>query len=435
MKPAHFIRAILAVSILSVSAPSYSGPMFKRLVKEYKIGKYEDQSFCYIDGAGNLKGNNPQIKIRLASVSKIYTSFWALSRLGPDYQYETKFYVKDKKMHIVGSKDPIFDDRKVFYLLSQFNELGIKKLDKITFDKNLLVFPNKKNASEDNSHTTSDYQKYLNTYFNTKKWSEGYYDEYLRLRRIAPQNNDQIELIEKPEFKVSKIEFSEEAPFDLEGSDVTTYSIKSLPLYKYLKFVNIVSNNYIPEKLFEQLSEKEDVNDFLDEAIGIDREKIKLYTGSGLMSYDDEGTRFDNYSTCEMTIKMMIELKKMVEANGLFIHDVMAVPGADGGTFRRRRFSIPELTNAFVAKTGTLYHTVALAGMLSTNIGLRYFGIFNQTEEIWSARKLQDEIVLQLFKDFQGPVKFPYRKEGFWPAAGPLEVINESSPSALVEVM
>jgi D-alanyl-D-alanine carboxypeptidase/D-alanyl-D-alanine-endopeptidase (penicillin-binding protein 4) len=177
------------------------------------------------------------------------------------------------------------------------------------------------------------------------------------------------------------------------------------------------------------------VNDFLEETIGIDREKIKLYTGSGLMSYNDEGTRFDNYSTCGMTIRMMVEFKKVIESNGLYIHDVLAVPGSDGGTFRRRRFSIPELTNAFVAKTGTLYHTVALAGMLSTDIGLRYFGIFNQTEEIWSARKLQDEIVLQLFQDFGGPVKFPYRKEGFWPAEGPLEVSTEASPSVAVEVM
>ena len=60
----------------------------------------------------------------------------------------------------------------------------------------------------------------------------------------------------------------------------------------------------------------------------------------------------------------------------------MAVPGADGGTFRRRRFSIPELTNAFVAKTGTLYHTVALSGMLSTKIGLRYFGIFDCSHKL-----------------------------------------------------
>lgn len=431
MKVAHFIRAIVSLSILLVSLEAQSGPMFKRLVRDYNIGKYEDQSFCYFNGQGQLKGNNPQIKIRLASVTKLYTAFWALSRLGPNYQFETRFYIKNGNMHIVGSKDPVFDDRKVFYLLSQFNELGIKNIKKITFDKNLLVFPNKKNASENNSFTAKDYVKFLKTYFNTKSWSKAYYNEYLRLRRIAPQNHDNVELIEKPKFKVGKIEFSEAAPFDIEGSDVAVYSVKSLPLYRYLKFVNIVSNNYIPEKIFEMMSLEEDFNDFLEETLGINKEQIKLYTGSGLMSYDDQGVRYDNYSTCEITITMIRELKKLVESQGLYIHDVMAVPGADGGTFRRRRFSIPELTNAFVAKTGTLYHTVALSGMLSTNIGLRYFGIFNQTEEIWSARKLQDEIVLQLFKDFQGPTKFPYRKEGFWPVEGPVEVIRSAQEPAI----
>lgn len=439
MKVGHFIRAILSFSILLISIEAHSGPMFKRLVRDYNIGKYEDQSFCYFNGQGQIKGNNPQTKIRLASVTKLYTAFWALSKLGPNYQFETRFYVKDGHMHIAGSNDPIFDDRKVFYILSQLNELGIKNLKKITFDKKLLVFPNKKNSSENNTHTTKDYIKYLKTYFNTKTWSEAYYSEYLRLRRIAPQNHDDVELIERPEFKVGKIELSESTPFDTDSSDVAVYSIKSLPLYRYLKFVNIVSNNYIPEKLFEMLSAEEDFNDFLEETLGFSGEKIKLYTGSGLMSYDDNGFRYDNYSTCEITITMIRELKKLVESQGLYIHDVVAVPGADGGTFRRRRFSIPELTNAFVAKTGTLYHTVALAGMLSTKIGLRYFGIFNQTEEIWSARKLQDEVVLQLFKDFQGPTKFPYRKEGFWPVDGPIETIRtaaEAAPAvASVEVM
>lgn len=397
--------------------------MFKRLVRDYKIGKYEDQSFCYFDGQEKLKGNNPKIKIRLASVTKLYTAFWALSRLGSNYQFETKFYVKDGHMHIAGGRDPIFDNRKVFYLLSQFNELGIKELDKITFDEKLLVFPNGKNASENNTHTKADYKKYLNTYFNTKGWSNTYYNEYLRLRRIAPQNHDQVELIERPSFKVKSVSYVETAPFDLEASDVSVYSIKSLPLYRYLKFINIVSNNYIPEKIFEFLSETEDFNDFFEEELGYSKEEVQLYTGSGLPLYKD-GSRFDNFATCEMTITMMRELKKLMESFGLYIHDVMGVPGTDGGTFRRRRFSTPDLTNAFVAKTGTLYHTVSLSGMLATNAGLRYFGLFNQTEEIWSARKLQDKIIIQIFKDFQGPVKFPYRKEGFWPAEGPVETLR-----------
>ncbi|MBK25192.1 MAG: hypothetical protein CME70_14455 [Halobacteriovorax sp.] len=437
MKLNYFIRAFISLVILSISTQAMAGPMFRRLVRDYNIGKYEDQSFCYFNGAGELKGNNPQTKIRLASVTKLYTTYWALSTLGPNHQYETRFYIKDDQMHIVGANDPIFDDKKVFYLLSQFNEKGLKKLKKITFDKNLMVFPNKKNASENNSHTTKDYIRFLKTYFNTKTWSDSYYDEYLRLRRLAPQNHDEVELIEKPKFEAKKIELSENAPFDLDASDVTVYSIKSAPLYKYLKFLNIVSNNYIPEKIFDQLSKDENFNEFFERALGFPAEKIQLYTGSGLMTYDENDMRFDNFSTCEITITMIRELKKLIEANGLYIHDVVGVPGSDGGTFRRRRFSIPELTNAFVAKTGTLYHTVALSGMLATKIGLRYFGIFNQTEEIWSARKLQDEIIIQLFKDFQGPVKFPYRKQGFWPVEGPLETVREGSsePVVAAEVM
>lgn len=429
------LRAFLGLILLVLSLDAFAGPMFRRLVRDYNIGEYKDQSFCYFNGAGQLKGNNPQIKIRLASVTKLYTSYWALTRLGPEFKWETRFYVKGNQMHIAGSYDPVMDDRKMFYLLSQLNELGLKKLKKITFDDKFMVFPNKKNASENNIHTKSDYKKFLTQYFNTKKWSTAYYDEYLRLRRIAPQNHDQVELIEKPEFDTSKIEFSEKAPFDLDASDVTVYSIKSLPLYKYLKFLNIVSNNYIPEKIFDQLSKEESADDFFESTLGFDREKIELYTGSGLMTYDENDVRYDNFSTCEMTITMIRELKKLVESNGLHIHDVVAVPGADGGTFRRRRFSTPELTNAFVAKTGTLYHTVSLAGMLSTKIGLRYFGIFNQTEEIWSARKLQDEIVIQLFKDFQGAAKFPYRKEGFWPVEGPVEVIRKAAEPVASEVM
>jgi hypothetical protein len=53
-------------------------------------------------------------------------------------------------------------------------------------------------------------------------------------------------------------------------------------------------------------------------------------------------------------------------------------------------------------------HTSALAGALNTNKGFSFFGIFNQTTDISSAKIVQNNMVSTLMLEMGGPKTFSY---------------------------
>jgi D-alanyl-D-alanine carboxypeptidase/D-alanyl-D-alanine-endopeptidase (penicillin-binding protein 4) len=58
------------------------------------------QSFC-LEVNGNIISQNENEKVRPASVTKLYTSFWALNKLGFDYRFKTQFFIRANKLYIV----------------------------------------------------------------------------------------------------------------------------------------------------------------------------------------------------------------------------------------------------------------------------------------------------------------------------------------------
>jgi D-alanyl-D-alanine carboxypeptidase/D-alanyl-D-alanine-endopeptidase (penicillin-binding protein 4) len=97
------------------------------------------------------------------------------------------------------------------------------------------------------------------------------------------------------------------------------------------------------------------------------------------------------------------------------LKDVMAVSGADGGTLSPRFDSI---RNSLVAKTGTVDPAVTLAGMLSTNQGEVYFGVFMDTESPADWNNARDQVrdkVMDLMQQFGGRRVFDYTAQSFLP--------------------
>lgn len=366
-----------------------------------------DQSYCYSNEEGKLEGQNVDLRVRLASVSKLLTSLWSIETLGLEHKFNTKLYIKENTLHIEGSFDPFLGNEKMFFLVSQLNELGYEKFDSITFDSNVIVFPGAQYYVEEYpvlNHTII--AKYIKKYFNTSTWSAETKDEYKHYYEIAKPGRYKKEVT----FEVKNVEYAEKNPN--EGDEnVKVLTLSSPPLYRYLKEMNVKSNNYVAETLFHQMGGTSPFQEFLNERYGLTSEQVQFFSGSGLPTIIN-GIRKDNYATCSIILRLISELKLSIHKQNKELEDMVAVPGSDAGTFRNRTFPA-DYKNSFVAKTGTLMHTSTLAGAMNTKKGFSFFGIFNQSTDINGSKTVQNSMVRSIMTEMGGPLAFDYVVEDF----------------------
>lgn len=366
-----------------------------------------DQAYCYTNADGVIEGKNVEMRVRLASVSKLLVTLWAVDKLGVNHKYDMKLFIKNNNLHIQGSFDPFLANEKMFYLLSQLNEQGYKKFDTITFDKNVIVFPDAHYLIDEYpSVSPAAVTRHLKNYFNTKSWSEDTKTEYATFRNLAKKGR----FVDEINFEATEVKFSEVNPLE-NDADAKVLTLSSPALYKYLKEMNIKSNNYVSETIFRHLGASSKFEQYLKESFNLDTDQIRFFTGSGLPARID-GVRKDNYASCTITMNLITELKRKVEEQEREMEDIVAVPGSDGGTFRNRIFPA-DYKNSFVAKTGTLMHTSTLAGMMNTQNGISFFGIFNQSTDIAGSKTVQNNMVKSIMTEMGGPKAFNYTVEGF----------------------
>lgn len=414
MKLASNLTTLAVISMVASSAfaSENTDVAFDKLLTTYKLTPKDEQSYCYTDELGKLQGKNVDQKVRLASVTKLVTTLWAMDVLGPNHRYNTKLYIKGSQLHIQGSFDPFMSNEKMLFLVSQLNTLGYTHFDKITYDKTVQIFPGAQAHSDPYPLITRDSNgKNIKQYFNTAAWSKIFRAEYDRLASLAKKDR----FLKNVEMSADVVEFSEKNPLvaDINAvpEDVKVLTLTSPELYKYLKETNVKSNNYSSHTIFLDLGGVAKFEKWAAEKFNLTTDKIKLYNGNGLPTTID-GKRHDNYSTCAVMAEINSALKEVSERQGKEIEDVVAVPGSDGGTFANRLNS-SDLKNTFVAKTGTLMHTSTLAGAMNTQKGYSFFGVFNQTTDIVSAKKVQNSMVEEIMTEMGGPKTFNYRVEGF----------------------
>lgn len=362
----------------------------------------DEQAYCYTEGDHTLQGIHLNLRVRLASVSKLVTSLWSLYALGAEFKFKTRLFIQNKALHFEGSLDPFLGNEKMYFLLSQLNDLGFTHFDRVTFDKNFIVFPNAQGYNEE--HPVITPEKIANNllrYFNTDQWTPAMKSDYLRVQRLAGLGRMRKEIV----FSVTEVHPAEENP--LPGNeDVRTLTLSSPPLYRYLKEMNVESNNYVAQLLFLQLGGEHSFSHFLQDTFGLGDQTLHFWSGSGLPTMI-QGRRYDNYATCSSMLRLMMILKEKIEKDHYELEDILAVPGSDEGTFRNRTFPA-DYKNAFVAKTGTLVHTSTIAGALNTKSGLSFFGIFNQTSDINHSKKVQNIMIDGLMSELGGPKAFNY---------------------------
>ncbi|OUS00167.1 hypothetical protein A9Q84_03010 [Halobacteriovorax marinus] len=435
------LRKFIATSVLLglATTPSvFAKSGWELILDNYNMSP-EHHAFCFTDSKGKVRGSNPHMKVRLASVSKLVTTYWAINKLTPEYHFKSQFYLKDKHLHIVGDKDPIFSKRKLFFILSQLNNMGITELDKITFDSNLRVFTNAEGYVGDifkvkKSRTAAN----LKDFFHTPAWNKlkVAYKSFVKETPSEVLTTLEIrESIDDLNLSVKEVSFLKENP--LANDPEAKVSLHLSPeLVKYLKAMNIKSNNFIADQVFDKLGGEVEFDKFIAEKVeswypnlDVDRKKfsenessIKIYSGSGLPTYKNS-KRQDNYATCSLIVRIVEDLNDTMIEYQKSLQQIVAVAGSDidssGATKStiRKRFLSPKLKNAVMAKTGTLFHTSALAGKVSTKQGEHYFGVFHQLRG-WKghAKAAQNEIVNKLVADYGGGEKVEYNKEYFFPA-------------------
>ena len=396
MKKNIFI-IIFILTIGSVSASSDILKIWNSLLKDYKIPTKETQSFCLNDKNGKTLGKNIYKPVRIASISKIITTYALLNTLGPDFKFETKIiHDSDNNLHILGARDPFWGPEKVYYLLSRLNQYGIYKINNLIFDERLIFHDTRKFLSYDPIISKDDIAKNLKTYFNTLSWDNKIKLDFKKTLKKHQTYFPNYFISKDINFSVNKVIYKNLQP--IKATKVFIY--RSSKLLTYLKKMNVNSVNFVADRLFEQFGTRFAFNKYIHQQLNVLSDDTYLYTGSGLNT-SINGLRRDNYASCASVLKIFIKLKELVDFydisfDKLGLENILAVPGIDLGTFKKR-LTNSKFKDKLVAKTGSLYHTSALAGAINSD-RTTFFAIFNQNQEIWSSRKLQDKIVDNLFK-------------------------------------
>ncbi len=345
----------------------------------------DNHSFCIKNPKSEIVSSNLNQRIKPASVTKLYVTLWALEKLGRDYRYQTKLYYDGENLHIEGGQDPFFVEENIFYVLNLLNKHNIKKIKRLSFSNNFFL-----NWSDDSRVIV----KLLYRFFN--KWNQeirtAFFDTQKRLKNLGGP----IQL-KYPKMRLAKVSSKKKI---LKSKATTVITIKSSPLYRHLKEVNSFSNNFYFQKMFELLGDSLEFSKYLNDKFNISTDIAYFYTGSGLG---------ENYTTCQLTLRVLDELYRVANNQGLNFWDIMAVPGVDHGTLAKR-FTEENYKQTICAKTGTLATVSALAGALYDINGPSFFGIFNATSDLDSARRLQDIFIKDIFRP-QG--EFSYDKREF----------------------
>src|SRR5690606_17116268 len=98
-----------------------------KLNSDHKINPSE-QSYCYIS-EDKPSGMNIHKRMKPASVSKLYTSFWALNKLGAEYRFETKFLIDQNTLYIKAGGDSFFVTENLFRVIEHLNKLNITSVN------------------------------------------------------------------------------------------------------------------------------------------------------------------------------------------------------------------------------------------------------------------------------------------------------------------
>ena len=322
-----------------------------------------------VDGSTIYADHQSNIAFNPASVIKLATSFTALQKFGPDYQFETAFYAAgdiDKKTRTLkgdlilqATGDPVLTTAEVNKLIRDAIRAGVTRVN-----GNLVVC---------GPFTFASYSK------------------------TADGTKHLASVVKKMGIRVSgTTSFRAVSGLGMRGNMLSSHS--SAYLRDILFTQNAHSINLTAERVGEAVGGPKGVEAFLTGSVGIPQAEISISRTSGL-DY--------NRITPRSTVHLLQVMMQWMSQRNMEPEDIMPVAGIDAGTLQSR-FKSADYRGAIVGKTGTLPST---DGGVSTLAGIMYtrdrgpilFAIFNTRGSVKAYRQLQDSLLQELIAESGGP--------------------------------
>lgn len=378
-----------------------------------------------LEASGPIEGLNINTPYTIASVTKVFTSHWALAKLGPHYRFSTAVYITPVAkglydVHFEGSHFPYFDKDMFQFFIGELNRLGVQAVNKLTFDENFYYASDVRyspslahgNANPDVIEIMKDLRR------DTLNINQG----LARLNAKALAAENQV-LPASLSIRIHDIHFREKMSFQA-NADTQTFILPSSELFRQLKEMNRNSNNFVADKLFLKLSEHENYQDFiLNRLLQIKPNEVNLYNGSGFPVFVD-ALKLYNQASCAAILDMLADFRHMIHQHGLKLEDFLPVAGKDrveDGNSTVTQIYGNELTaGALIGKTGSVLGTIALAGLIVTeNENLFFqtsFNVDNTSEDRLAAyNKIKAWLARSLIKDKKKSSLINYKPKIFLP--------------------
>jgi serine-type D-Ala-D-Ala carboxypeptidase/endopeptidase (penicillin-binding protein 4) len=342
-----------------------------------------------------------------ASLTKIATTLAMLKALGPRHIFKTKIFatapvqngVLQGDLIVQAEGDPLLVTPEAIALGNRLNQLGLRRVTgNLVLQGAISV-----NFSEDLSAAGEE----LRRIWNASDWTADIQQTHVAMLKGTPKPNLVLEgdvIAGEPTMR---------------PTGVSLLSHDSLPLVDVLRYMNIYSNNYIAEWLPGLLGSVEEIRSAALQTGRVAPKEIVLTNGSGLGQ--------DNKLSPRAVVGLLQAIQLELQPHHLSLADVFPVAGRDQGTVEKR--TMPKTT---VIKTGTLWNTSGLAGMIPTRrYGPVWFAIMNRGDDYTDGfRNAQDTLLQKLVKQwgvgFEGAIASPQAS-----AALPHpSTLSPSSPSA-----
>lgn len=348
-------------------------------------------SYCEssLDGTQLYSGYRDHKLYPSASVSKVFLSAFALSRLGTDYKFTHDWRLRKNAdgtvdAYLNSNYDPVFNIEKVLYTMSHLKRYGVTQIRNLYIAKSTRVYLsvlNNPHIELDTIPVSLDQSvDNLKLIFNSANW--GGQTEQAR-ENVVEYFSLQGKTIDLPSsFSVKNVILDSNGQAQAAFANATQLKIQSTSLFRYLKEINLNSNNYMSDALFALLGGEAGFYQFQKEKLGLGLDSLIMKTGSGLPTQIN-GERIDNKATCFSILKVMHFIKLVADQASLDLGYILLTAGLDRGTYETDLV----INKSVVLKTGRLYEVPALnlSGIVSTQSGLMVFGFlghdFNNDDE------------------------------------------------------
>ncbi len=392
------------------------------LFAQFALGQVSSTCYVPLNDPQNIKGENIDVRLPIASVSKLITSYWATKEKSLNYRFQTVFHVNKVEgdlydLHIQGSRDPYFGAERMHYAISELNKRGITKIRLLTFDQNFKFYWSIDDKEDNKSLAGGFYiardpipEKVKSQLRAFSKLTEGYPETFDR----AAQHG--IKMFENPVFSVQEYDYVDAQFVKFDPRKIShTFMVYSTPLVSLLKEMNRNSNNHAANQIFEHMEASGKFSHFITKSLGLDMKSVVMLNGSGDRVDMADGPRY-NEATCSAMLKILMDYHKTLLEQKSSLSRIATVIGTNDGT-ATTLYNNDKTFDSVIAKTGTVNPSVTLGGMASTEKGLVFF-MFNMktngTGKSWQAGRAEIKNNLnRLMDNFNGGVRVKARSFSF----------------------